>query len=118
MSFYNPATGEIVWIGNPSAYEVFHEWAHLEQQAENGTIWRAFRRFHRVPLVGKLLNVALEVDAAHRARRGLRECGILHPEDTAQAIDGVTAYFFDVFGGLPVFPPLSVTSTPASPKKT
>lgn len=117
MSFYNPATGEIVWRVSPTAYECFHEYAHLEQQALDGPLWRAFRIHHRAPVAGKLLNFCLEIDAARRARRDLRACGILEPQDIAQALEGLFSYWLDLFACNRVFPPVAVPVTPALPRE-
>ena len=110
MSHYDPATGRIHASAGASAYAQFHEWAHLGQQATNRLLWRLFRRLHRVPFVGRLINFGLEVEAAVLAIRELQACGIHEPRDTAEAIDGISAYFFDLLPGLR-------SSTPANTRK-
>ena len=94
MSWYDPATGR---IHASTVYAHFHEWAHVAQQAENRMLWRLFRWLHPVPVIGRTVNVALEIEAALIARRDLMACGIWEPGDAAQALDGIRAYLADLF---------------------
>jgi hypothetical protein len=74
-SHYDTRTREVVLIGDPPAYVIAHEQAHAAQHAELTRLYRAWRRTHWVPIVGRFFRLLLEFDADDRARAKLISCG-------------------------------------------
>lgn len=75
-----------------SVYEEFHEWAHVEQCVRQTWLWRSWARLWRWPVLGRVCQAAVEIEAALMARRDLRACGIWRREDARQAVAGIAAY--------------------------
>lgn len=83
---YDPWTGLI--SGCQTAYEDFHEHAHLEQHVRRTACWQLMERLRGTPL-GAATRLAVEVEAWWMARREMKRCRIWWMEDVEQAAEGL-----------------------------
>lgn len=82
-----------------TSYADAHEHAHLGQHRRLTLPWRAYMASRRVPVVGRLAMLAVEIEAAALATAELRACGVWRPADAVEATFGLASYVFAMFVG-------------------
>lgn len=80
-----------------SRYEVFHEFAHREQQAEWTLAWRTHRRLMHSPWLCRFSRLVLEWEAARMALRAMREAGEWTYSAEREARAETAWYFASIF---------------------
>jgi hypothetical protein len=92
-STYDVSTGTIVLDPDEPLYSRFHERAHQEQDQTNLFIFRAWKMFRRIRVVGWALTILLEIDAYRRAKTVMQCIGCWTPDDERYARRALRSYF-------------------------
>ena len=87
---YDPQ--RLTMVRGLTAYSDFHEHAHAEQHFRQTVAWQVRLFFFHIPVFNKLAQLAVEIEAAAMARRGMLECGIWWPGDGREATQGLLSY--------------------------
>lgn len=96
---YNPFSRTVSVPVRSTAYEDAHEHQHLAQHARQTFAWCCWWRTRNVPVLSRVTNLAVEVEAACWALHELRECGCLRGKDVIEAVFGLFSYVCGMFGG-------------------
>lgn len=111
---YDPHRGT---IAHGTAYQQAHEYAHQEQHARNGLLWRARMALRSVPFIGRLLTVAVEIQASVMARAEMQAAHIWTEADAQEARDGLLSSLLSltIFGRFYLPNTINSQSTQKSP---
>lgn len=92
-SHYNAETRTIVLDEADPIYSRFHELAHQEQDKTNLLIFRLWKMFRRIRVVGWILTLVLEIDAYRRAKTVMQCIGCWTDDDERYARRALLSYF-------------------------